>query len=382
MAQLRILDSLAAVDPAAWDALDASTNPFLRHAFLHGLEQQACLRPAWGWAPRHATLWDGGRLLAAAPAYRKDNSHGEFVFDHAWARAWPSGEAGYYPKWLVGVPYSPVVGPRLLARNPSDRRELALALQQECRRLGWSSVHVNFHTGEEAADFDEDWLARCDVQLHWRNFGGWRDFDGFLSALTQRKRKNLRSERERLRRAGVTFRHVHGDEAAEEELALMHGFYCATQHAYGNHPALGLGFFRHLARSLPRQLLLVLADRGGACIAGALFLRGPDCLYGRYWGCTEALPGLHFETCYHQGIEYCLRHGLDRFEPGAQGEHKLARGFLPVLTHSHHYLDEPGFRAAAADWCRRERAAVLRYREALSGHGPFRDAPPDPLAVA
>lgn len=212
------------------------------------------------------------------------------------------------------------------------------------------------------------------MQFHWHN-RGWPDFEAFLAAMQPKKRKNLRQEREKVHRAGFRFRVVHGDEAADEDLAVMHYFYCRTFAAYGNHPALTLDFLRHLATAMPRSLVLVLAERGGETAAGALCLRGADTLYGRYWGALEDAPGLHFETCYHQGIEYCLREGLQRFEPGAQGEHKVARGFLPVLTHSRHRVGEPAFAAALADWCAAEREGVRRYREAVLRHSPFRDEP-------
>jgi len=275
------------------------------------------------------------------------------------------------------VPYSPVTGPRLLAGNDGDRRALVEAMRAASDREGLSSLHVNFLPESETTAFDGQWLARTDVQFHWRNEAGWRDFEDFLAALSSKKRKNLRAERAQVRRAGIRFRWVHGDEASDADLAIMHGFYCATQTAYGNHPALSLEFLRHLARALPRSLLLVLAETGDRCIAGALFLRGRDTLYGRYWGAEADVPGLHFETCYHQGIEYCLREGLRSFEPGAQGEHKVARGFLPVLTHSRHHLAQPEFAEALRSWCGQERQAVLRYRDQVLAHSPFREPKPD-----
>ena len=381
MMSLRLIDSLDDLPASSWDALHDGDNPFLSHAFLSGLEQHGCLRPRWGWTPRHAALYEDGDLIGAAPAYLKANSHGEFVFDHAWAQAYEHYRLDYYPKWLVGVPYSPVPGPRLLAKNDTTRRRLAEALVAGVGKQGLSSLHVNFLPDDELTAFDNQWLARGDVQFHWRNDAGWRDFDDFLAALSHKKRKNIRTEREQVRQAGVDFRVVHGDETGDSDLVAMHGFYCATQNAYGNHPALTLDFFRHLARVMPRQLVLILAERADQIIAGALCLRGRNRLYGRYWGAEETLPGLHFETCYYQGIDYCLREGLIVFEPGAQGEHKVARGFLPVLTHSRHWLADARFTEALHTWCAEERASALRYRDALLQHSPYREPLTDPMAV-
>ncbi|GAB3093638.1 GNAT family N-acetyltransferase [Lysobacter terrae] len=370
MPTARIFDSLQKIPAAAWDALHDGTHPFVSHAFLSGLETHDCLREEWGWTPRHLTLWDGDRLVAAAPGYLKTNSHGEFVFDHAWAHAYARYGHDYFPKWLCAVPYSPVTGPRLLGAS-EHRGALLAAMAALCESEDYSSAHINFHSEEEAA-FGADWLARTDVQYHWSNRAGWRDFDEFLSAFDHKHRKNIRQERAKVARAGIGFRWVHGDEACEADLATMHGLYRQTFAEYGNHPALTLDFFRHLARTLPRSLLLILAEYEGKLVAGALCLRGGDTLYGRYWGGVGQRPGLHFETCYYQGIEYCLREGLTRFEPGAQGEHKLARGFLPSRVHSHHWIADEAFRAALRDWCAEETVAVRRYATQLSAHSPFK----------
>jgi predicted N-acyltransferase len=377
MLRLQTFDRLDALAASDWDALHDGANPFVHHAFLAGLERHGCLRPAWGWTPRHAALFEGDTLVAAAPAYLKTNSHGEFVFDHAWAHAYAQLGREYYPKWLVAVPYSPVTGPRLLARDDAHRRELADALRTHARRAGLASVHVNFLDEGETGVFGDPWLARTDVQFHWRN-AGWRDFEAFLGALDARKRKNIRQERAKVARAGITFRILHGEEASAAQVEAMHAFYVDTQRQYGNHPALTVDFFRHLATAMPRQVVIVLAERGGEAIAGAWCLRGGDTLYGRYWGCRDTLPGLHFETCYYQGIEYCLRERLAAFEPGAQGEHKVARGFLPVLTHSRHWLADAAIAEALAPWCAQERAANLRYRGRVLDHSPFRDPAADP----
>ena len=372
MYDARFLPSLADVRARDWDALHDGRNPFVTHAFLHGLESQGCLRRDWGWTPHHLTLWEGDTLVAAAPGYLKDNSHGEFVFDHAWAHAYARYGLDYYPKWLCAVPYSPVTGPRLLAQDAAHRKALLTAVRDEVLRLGLSSAHVNFHAEDEDDAFASDWLPRIDVQYHWRNPGHWRDFDGFLADFDHKHRKNIRQERAKVQRAGVVIRTVHGDEATAADLEAMFGFYLRTFQDYGNSPALTLPFLQHLARTMPRQLVMFLADHDDRTIAGALCLRGHDTLYGRYWGAEAPLPGLHFETCYYQGIAYCLREGLARFEPGAQGEHKIARGFLPAWVRSRHWIADPEFAGALAHWCDEESQAVRRYARTLQSHSPFK----------
>ncbi len=372
MVDVRFLPSLADMPASAWDALHDGSNPFVSHAFLHGLEAHGCLRAEWGWTPHHATLWRDGRPVAAAPGYLKDNSHGEFVFDHAWAHAYAQHGLDYYPKWLGAVPYSPVTGPRLLARDADGRTALLDAIRNEAERLDLSSAHVNFPTQHEDAAFPDLWLPRIDVQYHWRNPGHWRDFESFLADFDHKHRKNIRQERAKVQRAGVTFRVVHGDEASEADLRAMFGFYLQTFHEYGNSPALTLAFLQHLAHALPRNLVMFLAEHDGRPVAGALCLRGTGTLYGRYWGATSSIPGLHFETCYYQGINYCLREGLTVFEPGAQGEHKIARGFLPTFVHSRHWIAQPDFAAALARWCEEEALAVRRYAQTLQTHTPFK----------
>lgn len=374
-AEVRGYRRLEDLPAAAWDALHDGRNPFVRHAFLSGLETQGCLRPEWGWSPLHLTAWDGGELIAAAPGYLKNNSHGEFVFDHAWAHAYARYGQDYFPKWLGAVPYSPVTGPRLLARDAQAARVLLDGMVALVEDNGLSSAHVNFHEAAEEALFEAhpaQWLLRHDVQYHWQRRPEWRDFDSFLASMDHKHRKNIRQERNKVRQAGIELRTVHGDEASPADLAAMHGFYLKTFHEYGNSPALTLEFLQHLAGTMPRALVMFLAQRDGVPLAGALCLRGSDTLYGRYWG-GEALPGLHFEACYYQGIEYCLREGLQRFEPGAQGEHKIARGFLPAEVRSRHWIADPGFREPLAQWCADERASVRRYMQELRAHSPFRD---------
>ncbi|MDR3389746.1 MAG: GNAT family N-acetyltransferase [Rudaea sp.] len=366
---------LSEIDATAWNALLPDDNPFLDHAFLSGLEQHGCLRPGHGWIPHHLGLYRNGKLVAAAPAYVKTNSHGEYVFDWSWANAYTRHGLDYYPKLLCAVPYSPVTGPRLLTGNGPDagtlRRELVGAMRAEAERQGWSSAHLNFAAEADASAFaDDDWLPRFDWQFHWSN-QGWRDFPEFLQSLTAKKRKNIRQERERVSRAHVDCEIVAGHELTDADWTMVHELYLSTFSEKGNYPALTEGFFRHLGTGMPGRVLVVRARRGGRWIAAALLLRSRDTLYGRYWGCSENVPGLHFEVCYYQGIEHCLRNGLQRFEPGAQGEHKLARGFLPTMTRSFHWLADLRFRSAVRDALAHEGTALHAYHAELMAHSPY-----------
>lgn len=360
----------------AWNALRPDDNPFLAHAFLAGLERYGCIDANTGWQPHHLGLYDGDRLVAAAPLYLKGNSHGEFVFDWSWAHAYESHGLDYYPKLLCAVPYSPVTGPRLLAGRGADadvlRAMLVEAIRVEARRLRLSSAHLNFATEDDVDAFvGGDWLPRFDWQFHWINREGWRDFDDFLAALNHKKRKNIRHERARVARAGVTCEIRHGDELVESEWRALYDFYLATFEDKGNYAALTLDFFRHLGRAMPRNLVAVLCRRGADLIAGAVMLRSSTTLYGRYWGCREQVEGLHFEACYYQGIDYCLREGLTTFEPGAQGEHKIARGFLPTRTHSFHWIADARFRAAIAHALADEARTLHGYRDEILAHSPY-----------
>ena len=382
MPELRLHRRLAEVPPAAWDALNRGGHPFTSHAFLAGLEAHHCVDADYGWTPLHASLWDGGTLLAAAPAYAKGNSHGEFVFDHAWANAYAQYGLDYYPKWLIGVPYSPVTGPRLLARDLAAKRLLLDAMRDAAPKLGLHSLHANFLDAEDLAAFDDTWLARGDLQFHWRRNPGWQTFDDFVAALDHKRRKNLKADRRKVAEAGIRLRALGGEAARGAPMAAMHRFYASTFAEKWNHAAMTPAFFQHLCDAMPSSVVLLLAERDHQPIAGALCLRSDRVLYGRYWGAVEDVPGLHFEACYHQGIAYCVEHGIDRFEPGAQGEHKLARGFLPADTHSRHWLAEPRFHAALERWCSAEREGVRRYREALAAHSPFKNPTEAPGATA
>jgi hypothetical protein len=371
MHTIRFHAAIAELPAAEWDALRTDANPFVSHAFLDALERSGCIRSDWGWRAHHLGLYESDRLVAAAPLYLKGNSHGEFVFDWSWARAWERAGGAYYPKLLCGVPYSPVPGPRLLAATPAWRRALVEAMRGEAERLGLSSVHANFLQPAELDAFGDDWLARSDVQFHWHN-RGYRDFPDFLAALNHKKRKNILHERRQLAASGLSVEWRSGDTLDDDEWRRVHALYESTFDAKGNHAALTAAFFRRLG-ALGSTAQLALARDGAAIVAMALFVQGGKVLYGRYWGASVDVPGLHFELCYYRGIDYAIAHRLDRFEPGAQGEHKLARGFLPARTHSRHYLANPDFRAAVAAALASEAEAVDAYATELGDHSPYAD---------
>jgi uncharacterized protein len=373
--QARFHTALDEIDAQSWNALLPDDNPFVTHAFLAGLESSGSLRSDYGWRAQHLALYRNDELVAAAPLYLKRNSHGEFVFDWSWASAYERAGLEYYPKLLGAVPYSPVTGARLLVGSGSDaprlREHLVTALMSAADGANLSSVHVNFVSDADAAALRQArWLARHDWQFHWQN-QGWADFDAFLAALNHKKRKNIRQERAQVARSGIVCELRHGDELGASDWRAIHSLYLQTFAERGNHPALTESFFRHLGATMPRQVVAVLCRRDARIVAMAFMLRSSTTLYGRYWGCSENIAGLHFEACYYQGIEYSLRHGLSVFEPGAQGEHKVARGFLPTMTHSFHYIRDKRFRAAILEALQREAEGLRDYREELLEHSPY-----------
>lgn len=370
MTGLRQCTRLAEIPAADWDAL-AGGQPFLRHAFLSSLEDSGCLRPESGWLPAHQLLEDAdGRLIAALPAYLKGHSWGEYVFDMAWADACARAGIAYYPKLLGAVPFTPVQGPRLLGEAPA-RRQLLEALPGQLRRQGLSGAHVNFTEADDDALFagQDGWLSRLGCQFHWFD-RGYGHFAGFLEALSSRKRKQLRKERQRLQ--GIELQWLDGDELDEADWAFVHACYARTYEVRGREPYLNLEFFLLLAERMPEALQVVMASRAGRRIAMAFYLRDGQTLYGRYWGALEDIEGLHFECCFYQGIERALALGLRRFDAGAQGEHKLLRGFEPVLTRSWHWLEHPGLRVAVADSLMQEAQAVRAYAEEARAWLPYR----------
>ena len=374
MIEARFHSSITELPAADWNALRTDDNPFLSHAFLAALESTGCIREDWGWRPHHLGLYDNDALIAAAPLYLKGNSHGEFVFDWSWASAWERAGGDYYPKLLNAVPYSPVPGPRLLAGNDArtgERREaLTTAMRGFAERMELSSVHANFLRDDELDAFEGAWLSRSDVQFHWHN-RGYADFAQFLAALNHKKRKNIRQERTHVERSGLAIDMRGGSTLNQDDWRQIHALYEATFDAKGNHAALTRPMFMGLGDTLGDDVQVAMAKDDERIVAMALFLQSSDTLYGRYWGADVDVPGLHFELCYYQGIEHAIRLGLQRFEPGAQGEHKLARGFLPVRTHSRHYVVNKSFRDAVHHALAREAEAMDDYAQDLLRHSPY-----------
>jgi len=374
--ELTAIPTIDALDAAQWNALNGTCNPFLRHEFLSALERHGVVSAENGWVAQHLALWDGDTLIAAAPAYLKGNSWGEFVFDFAWAHAYERNGLDYYPKLVIAVPYSPVTGPRMLYHPDYPLEQLQQTLADGARQLAndqnLSSVHWLFTDAQTTRALQTSgYSLRSGCQYHWRN-AEYADFDDFLAGMSSKKRKNIRRERRLVSDQGIQLRTLHGHETTEALWQTLHRFYQKTFYEHGNLPVISQACFAELAATLGDRLVVFLAHIDDEPIAAAICLRSDDTLYGRYWGCAQDYDGLHFETCYYQGIEYCIAHGIDRYEPGAQGEHKVARGFLPVLTQSAHYLADERFQSAVDDFLARERPAVAQWANDLTHEGPYR----------
>lgn len=375
--QTTVISDLSAVPAHHWDALINDGYPFLQHAFLHALEAENCLGDRSGWYPNHILCHnEDGRLVGALPLYLKDNSFGEFVFDWSWADAYQRHGLDYYPKLVSAIPFTPATGVRLLIDPRASRERVAAALIKRAmllaQELDCSSLHWLFTV---PADQDQlshaGCITRVGCQFHWHN-AGYREFGDYLAALTAKKRKNIRHERRQAHSTGLTMRLLTGTMIGDTEWRAFHEFYRSTFHKRGNFPALTLGFFKRIGATLGDRVILVLAEQDQQPVAGALSYASDTTLYGRHWGCLAEYDSLHFELCYYQGIEYCIRQGLQRFEPGAQGEHKIWRGFLPTLTYSAHWLIHPAFHNAVADYLAQETPAVQAYARELASHSPYR----------
>ncbi|SDG84176.1 GNAT family N-acetyltransferase [Roseospirillum parvum] len=378
---IRVLSSLSAVAAADWDACAGADNPFVSHAFLKALEDSGSVGAEAGWRPQHLVLEDpAGGMLGAAPLYLKSHSFGEYVFDWGWADAWERAGGRYYPKLQGAVPFSPVTGPRLLvrpgARAAFHRQALAAGMVELAGRLEVSSLHLTFCTGEEAEELAPlGFIHRLGQQFHWRN-EGYGSFDDFLAELASRKRKAIRKERQTANSHGLTIRTLSGEDIKPRHWDAFHRFYLATTDKKWGEPYLSRDFFHRLGQTLGDQVVLVMGFDGDGpeapAVCGALNLRGGDSLFGRNWGTLAELPCLHFEVCYYRAIEYAIDHGLTWVEAGAQGGHKVQRGYLPRATHSLHWIAHPGFREAVADFVEQERQAVHAEIHIRTTAGPFR----------
>ena len=369
MESFQVVDSLAGVDPAEWNAL-AGGQPFVRHEFLSALIDCGCASARSGWLPQFLLLRRAGALAAAMPLFAKSHSYGEYVFDWAWADAHERNGIDYYPKLLCAVPFTPVRGQRLLARGGAERNALLAAALDLARQT--SSLHVLFPADDEAQLMQQrGMLLRRTVQFHWRN-EGYADFEAFLARLNHARRKNIRQERRRVREAGIAFRWLEGAAIERRHWEFFNRCYRGTYAAHRSSPYLNLEFFLRIGTRLPEHLVMVLAERDGRPVAAALLVRDESTLYGRYWGAVEHVPLLHFECCYYQAIEYAIARGLQRFEGGAQGEHKIFRGLLPVETLSAHWLAHPRFARAVESFLEREGAGIDRYVDELCEHSPFK----------
>ena len=372
---IEIISSLDQVSPAQWNALIKDNNPFLRHEFLAALEHHGCVGPEFGWLPHHVLVKDGDELLGAMPLYEKYNSYGEFVFDHAWANAYKHHGLEYYPKLVSSIPYTPASGQRLLVKKGLEA-ELFPALLSTAVHLANEKESSGFHCLFALPD-EQDWMesqhliTRHDCQFHWRNFD-YGTFDDFLATLSSKKRKNIRQERRKVHESDVKLRVLDGHTATESDWERFAFFYTHTFESKWGTPTLNQGFFSEVATKIPDQVVLVMADLDGQCIAGSLMYRSDTHLFGRHWGCVEYVDNLHFEACYYQGIEYCIKHGLSVFEPGAQGEHKVSRGFIPTLTRSSHWLRSEMFRKPVQQHSEHEQRAVAQYMASVRDHMPYR----------
>jgi predicted N-acyltransferase len=377
--QASVAESLCDVSAQAWNRLAGDDNPFLRHEFLSALERHGCVGGDSGWYPRHLLVHAGDALVGAAPMYIKVHSFGEFGSDWAWADAYERAGMAYYPKLVSAIPFTPATGRRLLCAPDVDREGLRAAMVEAAleiaRGAGVSSLRWLFATEDESRLLaSRGHAARIGCQYHWHNHA-YRDFQDYLDHLRSKRRKQVRRERREANASDVTIRILTGAEASEADWHAYHALYSATYDRKWGYPSLTPEFFCEVGRTMPDSAMLVMAHRGATCVAGAHLFRGRDVLYGRNWGCREYLPSLHFEMCYYRGIEFCIDQGLSVFEAGAQGEHKIWRGFVPRATHSASWFGDDRFREAIADFLRRERAQITHHMGIMGEHLPFREAP-------
>jgi len=374
--KVTVHESISGIARDDWNALAGDAYPFLSHAFLELAETTGSVSPDAGWAPRHLTLEDGGVLLGALPLYEKSHSWGEFVFDWAWAQAYEQAGFDYYPKLVSAVPFTPAPSSRILLADKGDTqaaRTLITAATGLAAETGCSSVHFLFPAEEETSLFEESGLLlRKDCQFHWHN-RGYRDFDAFISTFTSAKRKKARRDRRRVQESGITFRRLRGAELDADTWSTVYALIARTFMMRGSLPYFNQAFFEGLSDQLPDGVLVILAEQDELPVAAAVFFESETTLYGRYWGSDGHFDALHFETCYYQGIEYCIETGKQHFEPGTQGEHKISRGFSPVTTWSAHWLAHPEFANAIGRYLDEEGRHIQRYIDAIARHTPYRD---------
>jgi uncharacterized protein len=382
----RFIQSISDIDAASWNGLAGPSQPFLRHEFLLALEESGCVTPRTGWAAQHLIIDDvQGRPVAAMPLFRKAHSRGEFVFDFSWAGAYAQHGLKYYPKLLTAVPFTPVSGSRFLIRPDGDTAALTQALIGTARDYAlseeFSSWHILFPSDQVAQTLGAAGLIlRRDCQFHWFN-QNYESFDAFLATFTAEKRKKAKRERRRVAEAGIEFDTLMGGDMDARLWALVYQFYADTFHRHGHEPYLNLSFFKKIAAAMPNEIMFKVARIGSEPIAVAIFFVGQDALFGRYWGAGGNYHSLHFETCYYQGIAYCIDHKLARFEPGTQGEHKVPRGFVPSLTYSAHFIADPRFASAIRDYAQREARGVDHYAAAVNEHVPYHRSPDEELRL-
>ena len=368
---------LSEIKSTDWNALSHGGNPFVRYEFLSALETNNCVDPKYGWHPYHILLKDDQKkLIAAAPAYLKTNSYGEFVFDFQWADAYERSGSEYYPKLICAAPFTPATGPRLLVHKDHDYEQCAAALLSAAIAVvdqqNLSGMHWLFPTTEQATLMDKHrYLRRMGCQYIWVN-DDYQNFEDFLSRCNSKKRKNMRRERKRVAEQNISLSAHHGDELNDKDWRDVINFYRDTFDRKWGTPTLNVSFFSEVGRTMGNDIIVVFATHEAKRVACSVMFKGPDTLYGRYWGCHENFHSLHFEACYYQGIDYCIRHGLKRFEPGAQGEHKIARGFVPTPTWSSHYIRDEGFRAAVAHFLKQETPFMEERCDALQTLLPFK----------
>ena len=373
--QVGIVGKISEIDSAQSNALITDSNPFCKHEFLNALEVHNCVGEQFGWIPRHVVITENNQLIGAAILYEKYNNYGEFVFDHVWHNAYERHGLNYYPKLTSAIPYTPASGVRFLAKKEDEKRIFPMlldAIYKICEKINASSFHCLFPKNEVNFFKENSLFIRNDCQFHWKN-EDYANFDDFLANLKQKKRKNIRQERVKVEKSDVIIRQLDGNSATEFDWQNFSNFYNQTFLEKSGTPTLNLDFFKSIAKSMPEQILLFLADVSGECVAGSLMFKSDTHLYGRHWGCSKQVEFLHFELCYYQGIEYAIKHKLQVFEPGAQGEHKVARGFVPTLTQSAHWIKDEGFKQPIKDFCEMEQEHIHAYMHQVNTHNPYKN---------